>query len=56
MNDYEWSYTDGTTTVLFIPLGRAPVWKGEARTSERQLIGTKTSEINLFGAMSPGSR
>ena len=53
MNDYEWSYTDGILTVLFIPIGRAPVWKGEARTSERQLIGTKTSEINVFGAMSP---
>jgi len=53
MSDLTWSYTDGTTTVEFIPLGRAPVWKGDARTSERQLIGTKKSEINVFGAVSP---
>jgi hypothetical protein len=53
MSDLTWSYTDGTSTVEFIPLGRAPVWKGEARTSEKQLIGTKTSEINVFGATSP---
>ena len=53
MNDYEWSFTDGVRTVVFIPIGRAPVWKGEARTSERQLICTKISEINVFGATSP---
>jgi hypothetical protein len=53
MNDLTWSYTDGTSTVEFIPIGRAPVWKGEARTSEKQLIGTKKSEINVFGATSP---
>jgi len=53
MSDLTWSYTSGGTTVEFIPIGRAPVWKGEARTSERQLIGTKTSEINVFGATSP---
>lgn len=53
MSDLAWSYTDGTSTVEFIPLGRAPVWKGEARISEKQLIGTKTSEINVFGATSP---
>jgi hypothetical protein len=52
MSDLTWSYTDGGETVEFIPLGRAPVWKGESRTSERQLIGTKKSEINVFGAMS----
>ncbi len=51
-DEYTWSYTDGSQTVEFIPLGRTPVWKGDARTSERQLIGTKTSEINVFGALS----
>ncbi|KPV52861.1 hypothetical protein SE17_12945 [Kouleothrix aurantiaca] len=52
MSDLSWSYTDGVGTVEFIPIGRAPVWKGDARTSEKQLIGTKTSEINVFGATS----
>ena len=51
MSEYSWSYTDGTTTVEFIPIGRQAIWKGDARTSERQLIGTKTSEINVFGAL-----
>ena len=53
MSEYSWSYTDSTTTVEFIPIGRMAIWKGDARTSERQLIGTKTSEINVFGALSP---
>src|SRR5882672_4023722 len=50
--EYTWDYTSGSTTVTFIPLGRTPIWKGDSRTSERQLIGTKTSEINVFGALS----
>ncbi len=53
MSEYSWSYTDGVQTVEFIPLGRQAIWKGDSRTSERQLIGTKTSEINVFGALAP---
>lgn len=53
MSDLTWTYTDGTRTVEFIPLGRAPVWKGETRSSERQLIGTNTSEITVFGSSAP---
>ncbi|HEX9327784.1 MAG TPA: hypothetical protein VF915_14765 [Reyranella sp.] len=50
MSDLTWTYTDGVRTVAFIPLGRAPVWKGESRMSERQLIGTNRSEISVFGS------
>ena len=50
--EYTWDYTSGSTTVTFIPIGRTPIWKGDARTSERQLIGTKISEISVFGALS----
>jgi len=53
MSDLTWTYTDGTRTVEFIPLGRAPVWKGEPRMSERQLIGTSRSEITVFGSSAP---
>jgi hypothetical protein len=50
MSDLTWTYTDGVRTVEFIPLGRAPVWKGDPRISERQLIGTARSEICVFGS------
>jgi len=50
MSDLTWTYSDGSRDFEFIPLGRAPVWKGEPRMSERQLIGTSRSEISTFGS------